>query len=158
MDFHYELLEETRKEIKNMRFFREVVEINTEEYEIIHDYDEASENAFDRFYKYGEFEGQTWVDILEENMADVCGIIYEHDNYAELSKILRHIEIPELDDIEYTIDDCSIKEEIHNEIELCAKSRFVCGKENVFFESLFKAYKLGGWKNGKIVVYTPNNK
>lgn len=160
MDFHYELLEETRKEIKNMRFFREVVEINTEEYEIIHDYDKASENAFDR--EYEEFEGQTWVDILEENMADVHGVIYKHDNYAELSEALRRIKIPELDDIEYTIDDCSIKEEIRNEIELCAKSRFVCGKENVFFESLFKAYKLGGWpcgwKNGKIVVYTPNNK
>ena len=41
MDFHYELLEETRKEIKNIRFFREDVEINAEEYEVIHDYDEA---------------------------------------------------------------------------------------------------------------------
>lgn len=46
MDFHYELLEETRKEIKNIRFFREDVEINAEEYEVIHDYDEAYENAF----------------------------------------------------------------------------------------------------------------
>ena len=48
MDFHYELLEETRKEIKNIRFFREDVEINAEEYEVIHNYDEAYENAFDR--------------------------------------------------------------------------------------------------------------
>ena len=160
MDFHYELLEETRKEIKNMRFFREVVEINAEEYEIIHDYDEALENAFDREYK--ELKGQTWVDILEENMANVRGIIYQYDNYAELSKVLRSIKIPELNDIEYTIEDYSVKEEIHNEIELCAKSRFVCGKENAFFESLFKAYKLGGWpcgwNNGKIIVYTPDNK
>ena len=36
MDFHYELLEETRKEIKNIRFFREDVEIKAEEYEVIH--------------------------------------------------------------------------------------------------------------------------
>ena len=46
MDFHYELLEETREEIKNMQFFREGVEINAEEYEVIYDYDEAYENAF----------------------------------------------------------------------------------------------------------------
>ena len=37
MDFHYELLEETRKEIRDIQFFREDVEINAEEYEIIHD-------------------------------------------------------------------------------------------------------------------------
>lgn len=160
MDFNYKLLEETKKEIKNMRFFREVIEINAEEYEIIHDYDEAFENAFDR--EYEELKDQTWVDNLEENMANVMEIIYQHDNYAELSNILRSIKIPELDDIEYTIEDYIVKVEIHNEIELCAKSRFVCGKENVFFESLFKAYKLGGWpcgwNNGKIIVYIPDNK
>ncbi len=89
MDFHYELLEETRKEIKNIRFFREDVEINAEinaeEYEVIHDYDEAYENAFDR--EYEELEGQTWVDILEDEMGEVRGIIYEHDNYAELGRV-----------------------------------------------------------------------
>ena len=151
MDFHYELLEETREEIKNMQFFREGVEINAEEYEVIYDYDEAYENAFDR-----------WVDILENNAGKLRGIIYEHDNYAELNKIANHIEIPELYDIEFTVDDVSVKEEIRSEIKLCVKSRFICGKENVFFESLFKAYKLGGWpcgwKNGKIIVYVPANK
>lgn len=99
MNFNYELLEETRKEIKDMRFFREVVEINVEEYEIIYGYDEASENAFDRFYKYGELEEETWIDILEENMAKVKEIIYQYNNYAELSKVLRSIQIPELNDI-----------------------------------------------------------
>ena len=145
-----------------MCFFREEVEINAEEYEIIHDYNKALENAFYRFYEYGGFRGQTWVDILEENMAKVRKIIYQHDNYAELSEVLRRIEISELDDLEYTIDDDYVQEEIYNEIKLCAKSRFVCGKENAFFESLFKAYKLGGWpcgwNNGKIIVYTPDNK
>ena len=157
MVFHYELLEETRKEIKNIRFFREDVEINAEEYEVIHDYDEVYENAFYR--EYEELEEQTWVDILEDNMGDVCGIIYEHDNYAELDKIVHGIEIPELDDLEFPIDDIIVKGEMYSEIELCAKSRFICGKENAFFESLFKAYKLGGWpcgwKNGKIIVYVP---
>lgn len=85
MDFHYELLEETRKEIRDIQFFREDVEINTEEYEVIHDYDEAYENAFDG--EYGELEGQTWVDIIEDNMAEVRGIIYEHDNYAESGRV-----------------------------------------------------------------------
>ena len=159
MDFHYELLEETRKEIKNIRFFREDVEINAEEYEVIHDYDEAYENAFDR--EYEELEGQMWVDILEDEMGEVHGIIYEHDNYAELNKIVHGIEIPELDDIEFPIDDISVEQEMYSEIELCAKSRFICGKGNAFFESLFKAYILGGWpcgwKNGKIIVYVPAN-
>lgn len=160
MFFHYDLLEETRKEIKNIRFFREDVDINAEEYEVIHDYDEAYENAFDR--EYEELEGQTWVDILEDEMGEVRGIIYEHDNYAELNKIVRGIEIPELDDIEFPVDDISVEQEMYSEIELCAKSRFICGKGNAFFESLFKAYKLGvwpcGWRNGKIIVYVPADK
>lgn len=152
MDFHYELLEETRKEIKNIRFFREDVEINAEEYEVIHDYDEAYKNAFGSEY---------WDDIVENNMAQVWGIIYEHDNYAELSKIVDDIEIPELDDIEFPIDEISVEEEMYNDIVSCAQCRFICGKENTFFESLFKAYILGGWpcgwKNGKIIVYVPAN-
>lgn len=160
MDFHYELLEETRKEIKNIRFFREDVEINAEEYEVIHDYDEAYENAFDR--EYEELEGQTWVDIFEENMAEVRGIIYEHDNYAKLNKIVHDIEIPELKDIKFPIDDISVKEEMRNDIVACVECRFICGKGNAFFESVFKAYKLGGWpcglRNGKIIVYVPANK
>lgn len=73
IDFHYELLEETRKEIKNMRFFNEAVEINEEEYEIIHDYDEAYNNAFLREYEYGELEGELWSGILEENEAEPRG-------------------------------------------------------------------------------------
>ena len=83
MDFHYELLEETRKEIRDIQFFREDVEINAEEYEVIHDYDEAYENAFDG--EYGELEGQTWVDIIEDNMAEVRGIIYEHGQRCQKS-------------------------------------------------------------------------
>ena len=103
-----------------------------------------------------------WVDILEDEMGEVHGIIYEHDNYAELNKIVHGIEIPELDDIEFPIDDISVEQEMYSEIELCAKSRFICGKGNAFFESLFKAYKLGvwpcGWRNGKIIVYIPADK
>ncbi len=158
MEFHYDLLEETIKEIKDMRFFKETIEVNDDEYEIIHDYDEAVENAFSRPYDYGEF-GLTWCDILEENMADVRGVIYQSENYAELSKKLRELEIPELEEIEFTIDDDSVQEEIVWEIECCAQSRLVCGKENAFFESLFRAYKLGGWpcgwNDGKIIVYVP---
>ncbi len=95
-------------------------------------------------------------------MGEVRGIIYEHDNYAELDKIVHDIKIPELNDIAFPIDDISVKEEMRNDIVLCAESRFICGKGNAFFESLFKAYKLGGWpcgwRNGKIIVYVPANK
>lgn len=87
----------------------------------------------------------TWVDILEDEMGEVRGIIYEHDNYAELNKTVHGIKIPELDDLEFPIDDIIVKGEMYSEIELCAKSRFICGKGNAFFESLFMAYKLGGW-------------
>lgn len=159
MEFHYDLLEETVKEIEAMSFFKETIEINADEYEIIHDYDEAYENAFSRPFDYGECDGYTWCDILEENMADVRRVIYKSVNYAELSKKL-DLEIPELEEIEFTFDDDSVQEEIINEIECCAQSRLVCGKENAFFESLFKAYKLGGWpcgwNNGKIIVYVPD--
>lgn len=161
MDFNYDLLEETKKEIKNFIFFKEKIEISTEEYEIIHNFEQAYHNAFNRMYKYEEYPGHTWVDILEENMAIVKGIIYQCDNYVELSKVFRNIEIPELMEIKYTFDDYDIQGEIEEEIELCAKSRFVCGKENAFFESLFKAYKFGGWPCGwndkKIIVYVPDN-
>lgn len=142
-----------------MRFFKEIIEINADEYEVIHNYDEAYENAFEHPFAYGEFDDQTWCDILEENMADVRRLIYQCTNYAELSKELE-LEIPELEEIEFTFDDDSVQEEIICEIECCAQSRLVCGKENPFFESLFKAYKLGGWpcgwKNGKIIVYVPD--
>lgn len=159
MDFNYDLLEETKEEIRNFVFFKEKIEISSEEYEIIHDFKQAYDNAFSRTYKYKEYPGHTWVDILEENMAHVRGIIYKCDNYAELSKVIRGIEI--LEEIKYTVDSCIIQEEIESEIELCAKSRFVCGKDNAFFESLYKAYKLGGWpcgwNDGNIIVYVPDN-
>lgn len=74
MDFHYELLEETTKEIKNIRFFRKDVEINAEEYEVIHDYDEAYENAFDRAYE--ELEGHTG-NLDSRIGADIMNLLQE---------------------------------------------------------------------------------
>ena len=57
--------------------------------------------------------------------------------------------------------ECVWVEEIEAELLLCAKSRLVCGKENTFFEKLFKAYSHGmwpcGWNNGKIIVYVSSN-
>lgn len=160
MDFNYILLEETRETIKNMMFFREEVEINQDKYEVIHDLEQALDNAFCRFYKYGEYEGHTWVDILEEKMAEVWEIIYQHENYAELSEVVSDIEIPELIEIEYTIDADSVQAEIEAELELCAISRFICGKNNDFFESIFEVYCIGGWPCGwndeKLIVYIPS--
>ncbi len=117
-------------------------------------FNEAYDNAFHQFFQYEQYIGQTWGDILEENMSKVWKIIYQYSNYAELSKKVSDIDISEIDEIEYTIDNDNVIEEISTEIELCAESRFVCGKEHIFFESLFKAYKLGGWpcgwKDGKL--------
>lgn len=162
MEFNYALLEETRVEIARMRFWRENIPEISEEYEVVYNFEQAIENAFDRYdYKYGEYDGQSWCDILEENMSKVRSVIYQNSNYAELSKILNDLRVPEIRDIQYTFDDEMVQEEIEAELELCAKSRFVCGKEHAFFESLFKAYGLGlwpcGWNNGKIMVYVPNN-
>lgn len=161
MNFNYELLKQTKKEIEGMKFFKQNIQINTEEYELIHDFEQAYDNAFNKVFKYEQYTGQTWVDILEENMSKVWSVIYQYDNYKHLSDEVDGIDISEIKRIEYTVDDYDVQEEISNEIELCVKSRFVCGKENVFFESLFKAYKLGGWpcgwNNGKIIVYMPEN-
>lgn len=157
MNFNYELLNQTKKEIANMKFFKSNVQITFEEYEIIHDFEQACENAFNKMFKYEEYAGQTWVDILEENMAKVWNVIYQYDNYKELSKEVDGIDVSEINEIEYTFDDYDVQEEINNEIELCAKSRFVCGKDNSFFENVYRAYQLGGWpcgwNNGKIIVY-----
>lgn len=162
MKFNYDLLEETKEQIKSMNFFKDNIKIDEEEYEIIHDFEQALENAFDRYdFEYGDGDGYTWVDILEGNMAEVWKVIYQYDNYAELSAVVRGVCIhDELEHIEYTIDDDSVQEEIGAELELCARSRFVCGKDNKFFESLFNVYKLGGWpcgwNNGKMIVYVPD--
>ena len=161
MNFNYELLKQTKKEIEGMKFFKQNIQINTEEYEIIYDFEQAYDNAFNKVFKYEQYTGQTWVDILEENMSKVWSVIYQYDNYKNLSDEVDGIDISEVTRIEYTVDDYDVQEEINNEIELCVKSRFVCGKENVFFERLFKAFKLGGWpcgwNNGKIIVYIPEN-
>ena len=161
MNFNYELLKQTKKEIEGMKFFKQNIQINTEEYEIIYDFEQAYDNAFNKVFKYEQYTGQTWVDILEENMSKVWSVIYQYDNYKNLSDEVDGIDISEVIRIEYTVDDYDVQEEINNEIELCVKSRFVCGKENVFFERLFKAFKLGGWpcgwNNGKIIVYIPEN-
>lgn len=160
MDINYELLEETKKEINEMFFWKENIEINKEEYEVINDYDQAYENAFEVFYDYEDLDGLSWVDILEENMAKIWEIVFQSDNYAELSNIINNVDIPKIGE-NYSIDDSDVIDEIEYEIRLCVKSRLVCGKQNPFFESLFKAYKLGGWpcgwNDGKIIVYVPQN-
>ncbi len=72
MDFHYELLKETRKEIKNIQFFRENVEINAEEYEVIHDYGEVYKNAFHRLFGYGEVKEYTeYGEVIEYRWEDI---------------------------------------------------------------------------------------
>lgn len=157
MEFHYDLLEETKAEINEMFFFKEGVQPDEAEYEVIHDFEEAYNYAFEELFEYGEYSGHTWCDILERNAAEVKRIIYQQENYAELNKVVRELDVLDDAEIKYTIDDEDVIEEIEAELEQCAKSRFVCGKENTFFESVYKAYKMGawpcGWRNGKIIVY-----
>lgn len=142
MDFNYELLEKTRKEVMDMVFFKESAEIDEDEYEVIHDYDQARENAFRRYYGYGESDGYLWNDILESKMAEVYKLIYQYDNYVDLFKTIRSVSIDEVEDVEYTDEAMAAYDQIYADISDCTISRFVCGKGNPFFESLFKAYKL----------------
>lgn len=157
MEFYYDLLEETKAEINEMFFFKEGVQPDEAEYEVIRDFEEACNYAFEEFFEYGEYSGHTWCNILERNAAGVYRIIYQQENYAELNKVVRELDILDDAEIEYTIDDEDVIEEIEAELEQCAKCRFVCGKENAFFESVYKAYKMGAWpcgyRNGKIIVY-----
>lgn len=158
MELYYEMLEETQKEIEEMLFWKDVIEINTEEYVVIHDYEQAYENAFDNFFDYEGEEGLSWVDILENNMAKLWKKVLEAENSTDLCKIINAIRIPKIN-VNDRIEDFDIVEEMEYELILCSKSRFICGKNNVFFEKVFKAYKLGAWpcgyENGKIIVYVP---
>lgn len=159
-EFDYDLLETTMNEIEEMDILQEKkYELESEKYECISDFDEAYQNAFHRTFAYEEFPGHSWVDILESNMAVVKKIVYEQDNYAELNKEIRKIEVP---DIEIDCENECVEEEILSELRLCLVSRFVCGKSNEFFEKLYAAYKAGGWpcgwNNGKMIVFFHEDK
>ena len=161
MELKYELLEETKKAINKMVFFKDNIKIDENKYIIINDFDEACNNAFEEYFEYGENDEYTWDDILSENMSAVKKIIYKETNYSELTKAMREIEVVEEAEIEFTFDDEDVIEEIQVELDMCVQSRLVCGKNNSFFESLFEVYCLGGWpcgwNNGKIIVYVPEN-
>lgn len=158
MEFYYDLLEETKSEINKMFFFKEGVLPDEVEYEVIHDFEKAYNYAFEEFFEYGNKYGCTWCDILELNAAEIWGIVYQYENYAELCKIVsKSTNVTYETEIEFDFDDEDVIEEMVAELNLCARSRFVCGKENPFFESVYKAYKMGAWpcgyRNGKIIVY-----
>lgn len=158
MEFHYDLLEETKAEINEMFFFKDGVQPDEAEYEVIRDFEEACNYAFEEFFEYGEEDGFSWCDILEDNAAEVWDVIFQYENSAELVKIVHEAEyVTQKTEIEFDIEDCDVVEEIMSELNLCARSRFVCGKENAFFESVYRAYKMGAWpcgyRNGKIIVY-----
>lgn len=158
MELNYKLLEETQKEIERMYFWKEKIVISTEEYDVIHDYELAYENAFETFFEYQNQEGLSWDDILEENMSKLWKKVFEAENSTELIKIINGIRISPITNESI---DSDIIDEMEYEIILCARSRFICGKENDFFEKLFKAYSLGGWpcgwNDGKIIVFVPEN-
>ena len=93
-------------------------------------------------------------------MAKLWKPVFESDNSTSLIK-----EINELRILSMYIDsdtDSDIIDEMEYELMLCAKSRFICGKENDFFEQVFYVFRLGGWPcgwdDGKIIAYFPKNK
>lgn len=159
MELNNDLLQKTIKEIEDMYFWKEDISLNSNDYEIIHDFDKAYENAFEEFFVYVDDEEYSWGDILENNMRLVWKKVFNEENYQEYNKQINKIKIPDIH-VEEGMDD-SVYSEISYELLLCAKARFVCGYTNIFFEKLFKVYKTGGWpcgwNNGKIIVYVPKS-
>ena len=166
MVFHKDLLQETLDEIENMFFWKDEIELDESKYIVIHDFEQACDNAFEELFYYDwkgeDFENGEyyWYELIENNMRFVWGIVYGEENYKDLSKEIRNIRIHELQ----TSDDFDGGgyEEMCSELSCCAQARYVCGKENKFFEQVYSAYKAGGWPcgwdDGKIIVYVPEDK
>lgn len=88
------------------------------------------------------------------------GNCFHGKNYKELSdevSAIRILDFNSSDDF-----DGAGFEEMCSELSCCARARYVCGKENEFFEKVYNAYKAGGWPcgwdDGKIIVYVPEDK
>jgi len=166
MVFYKDLLQETLDEIENMFFWKDEIELDESKYIVIHDFEQAFKNAFNEVFYYdwdeedSEIDEMYWSDILENNMSLVWEKVFVEDDYKDLSSEVQNIIIPRLK----TTDDYngSIYEEMSNELICCAQARYVCGKENKFFEHVYSAYKAGGWPcgwdDGKIIVYVPEDK
>lgn len=160
MELNYDLLKETNEQIEKNKFLKKGIIIDDEEYEVIHNLEEAKFNVFEAFFDYKDEEGLSWGDILEENMAKLWKSVFESDNSSNLTKLINGLTILEIN-IDNNDENFDMIDEIEYELMLCAKSRLICGKDNEFFESLFKAFMSGGWPcgwiDGKIIVYVPEN-
>jgi hypothetical protein len=106
-----------------------------------------------------------WNWVCETEEGNLWGVIHQSIDNREYSKEVEDqigkSFLPYREFYKKIPDIYHFIETIGDDLELCALSRAFQGKENVFFERLFKAYQLGvvpcGWAGeypeGKMVVY-----
>lgn len=156
-----EILNETRELISRIELFIPQNE-NNNNFKIINDFEQA--------YIYG-LGDESWTDFREDRVANLKGEIYKYNNYREISKAIFNSKICNIRDIYPKFNNRYLEqlEEIRNEMEadlsFCLTSRLIMGKNNYFFEKIFKAYLTGGWPcgwegdfpEGKLIVYYPKS-
>lgn len=169
-ELNYAEVKNIKNEIKNLTLFHAPQE-DTSMFEVIHDFEHALFCAFE-YYDYkmpcenGREHSGTWVDILEGEASEIWGIVYQQENWKDLSREIHKLEA--IEDILFLTHNWSketdeLDEEIIAELELCVRARAVMGRENSFFENVYKAYQMGGFPCGvsnkdtkKLIVYFPN--
>lgn len=148
------IVEEMRNEVKKMILFKKTQE--TRNLKIIHDFQEAKFYAFEKD-DYEGTAGSTWTDIREHQFSEVMSFLYSMSDYRERAKRIRSINIPEVDEIQYTAEALQLEEEIYTDLLLCIRCRMIRGDKNEFFEKMFEIYKLGGWPCGWNGKYPEGN-
>lgn len=159
MQAHNLIVENMRNEIKNLTLFKKVSE--TKNFTIIHNFQEAKFYAFEKD-DYEGISGSTWNNIREYQFSQAMSSLYSMSDYRERAKEMRSINIPEVDEIQYTDEALQIVDKIYTDLLLCVRSRII-GSDTPFFEKMFDIYKVGGWPcgwNGKypegnFIVYFP---
>lgn len=148
------IIEEMKNEIKKMVLFKKAKETN--DFRVIHDFQEAKFYAFEK-EDYEGTGGSTWNDIREHQFSEAMSFLYSMSDYKEKAKKIRSINIPEVDEIQYTDEALQIEEEIYTDLLLCVRCKMLGGDKNEFFEKMFKIYKLGGWPCGWSGKYPEGN-
>lgn len=144
---NYDLIEETLKEIKNIRLFsssatrlEDVIEYN--------DFEECFEMAFDDAPYELDGEEWTWGELKEKAMEPVREEVYKHENYPEISRELMKIGITNFNQLLIS-DECGeIVDEIYSDLRDCIKCRAILGTTNTFIEKMLQIYLSGGWPCG----------
>jgi hypothetical protein len=133
---------------------------------VVDDFDQAQTIAWEETFGEDEY---TWNDIRANAMAAVRAIQYQdhvisdetHEKFKDLPATL-FTKLKRSLDRRYhsTLDDAA------SDLYQCAYSRAICGRNNIFFESMFESYVSGSWPcgwessypSGRMVVYRPSVK